>query len=371
MKIKYYEFENNLVNLSNSLLKRFGVKTFHPSLAKLDPVLAEKSNVCVLLFDAMGQALVRDHLSEGSFLRRHFFHTITSTFPSTTVAATNALLSGRFPQETGWLGWTQYFKEIGSNVDVFMGRKNLTKEVAMTEDQVQKEIGYRSIFDLIREGNPTLHVGSVWPAIKPGGAKDLPEFFKQLETQLSIEGPKFLYGYWLEPDYSIHQHGVHSLDVRKIIHDINHRVELLTKKHLDTLFIVLADHGQIDVTFLDVAEHRSFYSTLERTFSLEPRAAVFYVKKGQKKAFEESFHRYYGRYFMLKTAQEVHDEHWFGFGPPHRRFKEFIGDYLAIAVDQYCFDNRREGGLANKDKKAHHAGMTEDEMAIDLAVMNR
>lgn len=371
MKIKYYEFENNLVNLSNSFLKRFGVKTFHPSLAVLDPIIQKKANVCVLLFDAMGQALVREHLSEGAFLRRHYFHTITSTFPSTTVAATNALLSGRYPQETGWLGWTQYFKEIGSNVDVFMGRKNSTKEVVMSEEQVQKEIGYRSILDLIQEVHPTYHVRSVWPSIKPGGAKDLAEFFQQLETQLSVVGPKFIYGYWLEPDYAIHQHGVHALEVRKIIHDINHRVEKLANNHLDTLFVVLADHGQVDVKFLDVAEHQSFYSTLERTFSLEPRAAVFYVKKGQKKNFETYFHRYYGQYFILKNAQEVHDEHWFGFGSPHRRFNEFIGDYLAIAVDQYSFDNKREGVLVNKDKKAHHAGMTEGEMAIDLSLINR
>ena len=145
----------------------------------------------------------------------------------------------------------------------------------------------------------------------------------------------------------------------------------LAKKHEDTLFLVLADHGLVDVDFLAMEEHADFYATTKRMFSNEPRAPFFFVKPLQKKRFEKLFERYYGQEFILLKRKEVLEQQWFGEGKPHPVCKEFIGDYMAVAIDYKAFDYLIDGKIAHAKFKAHHAGMTEDEMLIDLMILNQ
>ncbi len=112
-------YKNSIVNFSNSIIKHFGATPFHSSIPEVDKFLEGKKKVVLFLFDGMGKYVIEKHLPEDSFLRKHTFHYMTSTFPPTTVAATDALLSAKFPSETGWLGWTQYFSEVDKNVNMF------------------------------------------------------------------------------------------------------------------------------------------------------------------------------------------------------------------------------------------------------------
>ena len=104
--------ENTLVNLSNSILKHFGTNTFHNTIPEIDELLKDHKKVVAVLFDGMGQNIVRKHLKENSFIRKNYVTTINSTFPPTTAAATTAFLTGKYPIETGWLGWAEYFYHI-------------------------------------------------------------------------------------------------------------------------------------------------------------------------------------------------------------------------------------------------------------------
>ena len=107
------DFNNNIVSLSNSLLKHYGIKPFHPTLGVLDEVLAQgKKNIIFMILDGLGENILKKHLKEQSFLRRHCVGTISSVFPPTTAAATTSFHSGLYPIEHGWLGWMPYFKDI-------------------------------------------------------------------------------------------------------------------------------------------------------------------------------------------------------------------------------------------------------------------
>ena len=81
--------EESLLSLTASLLRHYGGETPHPSLPRLDALL-EKGfrNVAVLLFDGMGESVLREWLPADAFLRRHEAGTLSSVFPPTTVAAT-------------------------------------------------------------------------------------------------------------------------------------------------------------------------------------------------------------------------------------------------------------------------------------------
>ena len=44
---------------------------------------------------------------------------IDAVFPATTTASTTSVLSGKNPNEHGWLGWDLYFKEFDKTISIF------------------------------------------------------------------------------------------------------------------------------------------------------------------------------------------------------------------------------------------------------------
>ena len=108
-----------------------------------------------------------------------------------------------------------------------------------------------------------------------------------------------------------------------------------------------------------------------RPFSIEPRASTFYVKEDKKEEFEKLFQKYYGDYFELFTREKALKNNIFGLGTESPFFQDFIGDYLAVSTDRYCFDyilpSRKNEPIMNMI--AAHAGGTEEEHKIDLIVI--
>lgn len=372
---KMYRFcsKNCLVNVSNSILAHYELETYHPPMEDLVKRMEPYKKIVVLLFDGMASSLLKRHLKEDSFLRKHVFKEIDSIFPPTTVAATDALLSGKYPKETLWLGWSQYFKEINMHIDVFSNRETFTKELSPYKNPMDELGKYERIFDIVAKKRPSVAVKEVWPKFRKDGAQDLEEFLSRINDHLLNNKEALLYGYWDSPDHEAHDHGVNSIYVKAFIEKVNDALESLTSVHKDTLFIVLADHSLVDVEFLMIDEHKDFYDTLKRPFAIEPRAATFFVKRGRKQEFVELFNKYYGEYFDLYSKQEVKELNLFGYGKEHKDFDRMLGDFLAVSTSKYCFDYV----LPHKKEKYYeecmigaHAGGTEEEFKISLILIN-
>ena len=63
------DYNNCLVNLSNSILKRFGARTTAGTLSLADKYLeGEYKNVVLLILDALGTSIVERHLEKNGFL---------------------------------------------------------------------------------------------------------------------------------------------------------------------------------------------------------------------------------------------------------------------------------------------------------------
>lgn len=76
------DYNNCLVNLSNSILKAFGAETTAPTLAIADKLLeGSHKNVVLLLMDAMGISVLEKHLEPDGFLRSHLAGQYSSVFP--------------------------------------------------------------------------------------------------------------------------------------------------------------------------------------------------------------------------------------------------------------------------------------------------
>ena len=362
--------ENSLVNLSNSILKHFGVDTFHESIPEVDEQLKGHKKVVAVLFDGMGQNIVRKHLKEDSFIRGHYVTTINSVYPPTTAAATTSFLTGKYPIETGWLGWNTYFKDYDRNIILFMSVDYNTEEKLIKEGEMNIADRYfpnHSLFELISSKGINAYNISRYPINKDGPKKLLDDGVEQLDKALSENEECFIYFYWDSPDREMHEHGI---DDKKIKYQVNRAERFLRtviEHNKDTLFIFLADHGHINVKFLDICEKEDIYSLLAKPLSLEKRTVSFFVKPGKNTEFATLFNKYYGNYFELLTKEEALSINLFGEGEMANGVTDCIGDYIAIATREYGLLASKE--LVRHDNFiGHHAGGTKEERLIDISI---
>ena len=365
--MQFPEYNNSLVNLSNSILWNFGATQKHPSLPYLDTILDKGfQNVVLMIFDGMGVSALEYHLPEDSFLRKHFRQAISSVFPPTTTAALTSIESGLTPVEHGWLGWSVYFKELDKIVELFPNTVKDSGGVQAAETNVAgKYLPVQDIGVAInRAGKGKMITVSPYAGYRVTKLKDL---FSTVRRHCGKQGRKFVYAYWNQPDACMHIKGCESEPVREEILKINQGVEELCSSLKDTLVIVAADHGHLDVRYRFVVEFPSVAETLLRPPSIESRAAAFFVKEEHKAAFPRKFQEAFGEEFLLFSRKEVISKGLFGNGPQNLRFEESIGDYLAVAVADVAIAYNREC----KQFVSAHAGLTQKEMNVPLIVVEK
>jgi len=359
--------KNSLVNLSNSILKHFGAETFHETIPEIDNLLKGHKKVVAILFDGMGQNIVRKHLKENSLIRSHYVTTINSTFPPTTAAATTAFLTGKYPIETGWLAWTEYFKDYDRNVILFKNTDYNTGEEIQGENVADKYFPTTKIFTLIEKSGGRAFNISRYPIQKDGPKSLLYTGVNKLTRTLRENEECFVYFYWDSPDREMHTTGIDSLTTRYQVYKAQRFAKKVIKKNPDTLFILLADHGHINVEFLDVCEYEDIYALFAKPMTLEKRTPSFFIKEGKFDEFKKLFNQYYGEHFELLSKEEAFAIKLFGEGEPAKGVYDVVGDFIAISKGKY-------GLLASKELsylgafKGHHAGGTKEERLIDIAV---
>lgn len=368
MNLTLPNYQNSILNVTCSLLKHYHARTEYSTLPELDQVLCRNySHIVLMLLDGLGISCLKEHLKESDGLRRYLQKEITSVFPPTTVAATNAVLSGKPPLVTGYVGWVQYFRKEDSNTVVFRNTDFYHSEKKLTES-LQKELEYETIYSQIEKAAKDVKTFELFPSFRPGG---FDTFHDQVDRILDIssgDGRTFVYAYWTEPDAFMHQYGVKSPEAHEMVGSLNHEYErLIQSAGNDTLIITIADHGLTDVMELDVFEHPDFTDCFSRKPSLETRACSFFIKEGRLQDFANLFKKYYPNRFLLLSRKEVYESKLLGSGIRHPLMDDFIGDYLAVSVSQYSFSMiPRDPSL-----KAHHAGLTEEEMMVPLIIYSK
>lgn len=366
MKQQFPDYNNCIANLANSVLKKFGVDEGRKTLHSLDSYLEKDyENIVVILLDGMGKSIIDRNLEREGFFRTHLARTYSSVFPPTTVAATTSVMSGLNPCEHGWLGWDCYYPQIDKNVTVFLNKEIGTDNPAADYNVAWKFCGYESIVSKINTAGGKAY--NVAPFLEP-----FPDSFGKICDEIKklcvISGRKYIYAYWDEPDCTMHRRGCYGQDAEQILHKLERQVRQLSDELSNTLFIITADHGHIDSENVALTDYPHITECLVRMPSIEPRALNLFVKKEKEERFKHEFQKEFGDKFLLWTKQEVLDSHLFGTGQEHRYFRDMLGDYLAIAIDDLTIFNTREEA---EHFISVHAGMTEDEMTIPLIVIEK
>ena len=385
------DYNNCLVNLANSILKKYGVKITANTLSLADKYLAKDyKNVVVLLLDALGTSIMERHLTKDGFFRSHCVGSYNSVYPPTTVAATTSLISGLYPNEHGWLGWDMYYPELDKNVTVFSNTDQLAeKERAVPaepdlngnrkwgEDSLKEKkqaaeynagfhfTPYQTIIDKINSAGGKAYFSMPF---RPPYPHDLDAILSRIETLCNKPGNKYIYAYWNEPDSTMHAKGTTSVNAHDAVVLLEKKIEKFVSGLSDTLFMITADHGHIDSNNLCILDYPEIMKCLVRLPSFEPRTLNLFVKREYLKSFPETFEKVFGDAFLLLTRKEVIDRKLFGTGKDRAELTALIGDYVAVAVSNTSiFKTHYEAQVM----RGAHAGLTPEEYVIPLIVIEK
>ncbi len=363
MEIRYPEYGNSIANLACSILKYYGIEPPNPTLSIADKLLCKKyKNVVVLLLDGMGVSSVYEHLSESGFFRSNIISEYSSVFPPTTVAATTSVDSGLYPNQHCWLGWTGYFREIDKNVVYFLNKDSDNGGIAAEYHVASTLLPYNNIRDMIAEaGVDTYYVAPFMPP----NPKRYGAFCDEIKRICALEGRKYIYAYWDEPDKTMHNHGVSCKKTCDLLLYMESLTKQLCEELSDTLVIITADHGHINVKGAVITDYPDITECLIRMPCIESRALDLFVKDGMEAHLRAAFSKHFGDRYMLLSKEDVLEKQLFGIGNAHPKFREMLGDLLAVATDDFT--------LVNYPRMLHlgnHAGLTNDEMTIPLIAIS-
>ncbi len=365
--IVFPDYHNSLLNVVNSILKKYGVKTEYPSLPALDLVLEKKyKNIVFYLIDAMGSEILNKHKEEVSFLINNRIKDITTVFPSTTVAATTTAVSGLPPIATGWLGWMQYVKEEDRNIVFFLNQDYYDEDHVFGYNVAERYFKFETIYERIEKQNPNIKTHEIFPEFRIKEHKTIKSQIDSVINIVKASQDNFIYAYWDKLDTLMHEFGTESFEVKNHLKEISESFKYL-KDNLgdDTLVIVTADHGQIDIEGINLWEYPELTSKFKHQPSVEARATAFHIKENERDEFELTFNNLFRDKFVLYKSDEAIKIGLFGKGLESPRTKGFLGDYFAVAIDKFSFRLQNSPHVF----KATHAGLLKDEMMIPLIII--
>ena len=360
------DFNNNIINISATIAQFLGCPNDKPILPNLKKELEKGyKNVVFLILDGFGIHPIEKNLSENSFLRKNIKQVVTSVFPSTTTNAMTTYLTNKYPMEHGWFGWSLYFEELNRAVSIFLDTDTYTGE-PIERGYVKKALPYEPFY---KKANTDYTINIVVPEFWDNDDENrfvwnsIDEMFAHIEEICKKEGKQLIYTYCTEPDSTMHRYGVSSNEAHEVINGLNDGIEGLCDKLSDTLFIVTADHGQIDVVDpIEICNDKELLSMLEWPMYLEPRATAFKVKKNCRKKFVEEFNKKYAADFELFKVEDLIADNYFG-GNIVNEHAKLLGDYIAVCKTNRIFKLHE----LSHEYKGHHTSLTA-EMEVPLIV---
>jgi hypothetical protein len=350
--------------------------------------------VVLVILDAVGYLHLRRTLAaEDSALRRLAqagrLVSLTSVFPSTTVAALTTLWTGRAPLDHGFVGTQLLLPEQGvlANMLALAPVAHRWPEELLDWGWVPEEfVTVPSLGQQLTAGGVQTVAHTYLPYIGGGlsriflrgmasvrGYVGLSDMWINLRrTLLERPGePLFVSGYWGGTDAAAHVYGPDGEPFRAAL---RHLARSLDEDFLDplpqtaregTLLVITADHGQTSTPperVVQFADHPMLRQMLLLPPAAEPRAAYLYVRPGQAEAVHAYVAENLADRFVLVDMERALAAGLFGPGEPSPEIRARLGDLLLLAQD----DSRLLVTEEPAPFRGHHGSLTPEEMLVPL-----
>lgn len=209
----------NIVHIANTLRSYFALPTFHETDKEFMTWLQQyrPKQVIVLLLDAMGWQQIQTLGKAEGFLKQNVKRKITTVYPPTTVAATTAFLSGKYPCESAWLGWQQYFNEIDEHLVMFLNRNYYTQKPYKIPNYTYDKVSVPNLIaDCLAHG---ISAKEIFPAFRKDGVHTFEEMCQRIVQESNMQETQCIYAYWDAFDTCMHKHGVTSAASKTMLQD--------------------------------------------------------------------------------------------------------------------------------------------------------
>lgn len=317
---------------------------------------------------------------------------ITSTFPSTTVAALSSLWSGYTPAEHGLVGFQLFLREqsVRANMIKFspvatqdLGWQQLVAAGLKPENflpipalpQTLEYVGV-PVYNFIE----TPFTDSALAHVQIRGVKETFGFVtssdlwvvlrQQIETHRAERA--LFFAYWSALDEIGHHYGPAHDALIAEINNLGYSFEyefwrkLAPDARQGTLFLLTADHGQLDTP----AERAIFWRAhpdlreyLVMNFVGEARAAYLYCRNGEVDAARAYIESQLGDKFFVLDSRDALEAGLFGNGTPAPELKHRVGDLITLARANFYWEEKDEVKM-----RGRHGGLAPEEMLVPLVV---
>jgi len=367
------DYENSIVNFSNSILELFDEKPLHRPFNFPKRVLENVRKVIVMVVDGLSFEIFSDMIHDDDVL----VFPCSSVFPTTTAAALPSLYSALTPLEHGFLGYILYLREVGSLVNMIeMSPPGLLRDSVLRFHDFRFITIFQRLQDKVKNFFlvPRYLLGTGFSRIMSRGSEQIgfSSFGDMIEKTLEIlENPDrtLVFIYWPTLDSIAHKNGVGREYIRELrwIYRIL-KFELLRRLKQDTLFFLVSDHGQIS-TPQDNEIWWDFSSEvmrfLDRPPTGEQRMMFLYTKK--KRALIEYLKEKYGDFAVFLDPKDF--VHLFGTGRKHSEFFSRVGDAVLITKETFSFNYRYTG--KEESLSGRHGSLSYQELVVPLVVYRR
>lgn len=378
--------DGSIVNLMSTIERALGGKPAYAPLKILKPEEVKGfRNVVLIIIDGLGYEYLKQH-GKGTAFQEHLRGPITSVFPSTTATGVTTFMTGVAPQQHAVTGWFTFLKELGtvSTILPFTPRHKgksfgsvIDPKIIFNEKAFVEKINANA-FSLsppnISESDYTLaHMGKAKRISYKGMNSFFNAMLKVMRASSKSKKKNFIYAYWPEFDTAEHHFGPKSSKVKKQFIKLDKKLASFAKKikGTDTIVIVTADHGQIDIpskSRIELKKHPKLEETLTLPLCGEPRAAYCYVHPSKAKQFERYARAKLGSKCWVFKSEDLFKKNYFGMCKPNPRLMERIGDYMLImkknyAIKDYLLTEKKHFLLGN------HGGVSKEEMIVPLIVI--
>jgi hypothetical protein len=279
-------------------------------------------------------------------------------------------MSNLYPIEHGWFAWSLYFKDINKALDIFTGRNSITKEI-YDKKYMYKHHDFIPFFEQKKKSD--IKTYTILPKFVFKGrntntytANTINSLFTTLRRITKIDDKKFIYCYCDEPDKDMHEHGVSSPLTKNLLEIINDKVKNFMEKESDTLLVISADHGMVDIRgHIYLYQDELLLSYLRSPLFFDGRTPGFNLRPNCEYEFLEYMNAKYGGDMVMLSKKFLLDKGVFG--PGSSKNSELIPDYVGIVTSD------KDVVLSAKSFhsfKAHHSSMS-TEMHVPLIIIGK
>ncbi|HTX79673.1 MAG TPA: alkaline phosphatase family protein [Longilinea sp.] len=391
----------SLVNLPASVCHWLGVPSF--GAEPLSPALLSElggpyKQVVLFLVDGLGLRFLQRFLPGGELATEaplwgnlledaHLFP-LTSVVPSTTSAALTSLWTGATPASHGVVGYEVWLKEYGlvanmifHSVSSFRGdmgglqRAGFRPDTFLPTPVLGSHLKQHGIRTLALQHESITHSGLSTMLLKDVDClsyQTLSDLWVTLAQLLEDRSNQrgYTWIYWGDLDDLEHSFGYS--DERVALEWINFTVQfghfldhLHRQSRGDTLFLMIADHGQVETPPLpefDLRQYPKLTADLALMPTGESRLSFLHVHPGREQAVQDYVEATWPGKFRLFPSLQVIQAGLLGNGSVHPDLADRVGDWVAVAQgDAYWW-------WVNKENHMHgrHGGLMEEEMLIPL-----